>query len=300
MATGFWSTRLTTDKQIYLILSRCPQYLYELSGLPSFGPSVLRSVELKDLRRTADAIEFPENPGAPLTVVEVQFQKEKKGRNVYRRLFTSMALIQEEHPDRGVRGMIFFATKTLDPQTEPWKDWATVCYLDELLAGLEAREPDHPLVAVFKPLFVTSIEELVTQANTHYRKLHGSSLVPGLRDVLCEVFESWLLERLPTKTKHEIAMILDLPDVRQTVCGRELLDEGRTEGKAEGKAELLTFLAETRLGPLPEELKQRIQQLPADAFQSLALKVLELTQVEELRLWLASQPSLAANPTSGS
>jgi hypothetical protein len=48
---------------------------------------------------------------------------------------------------------------------------------------------------------------------------------------------------------------------------------------------------------LPEELKQRIQQLPADAFQSLALKVLELTQVEELRLWLASQP-LAPNPTS--
>jgi hypothetical protein len=298
---------LTTDKEIYLILSRCPQYLYELSGLPSSGPSVLKSVELKDLRRTADGIEFPEEPSAPLTVVEVQFQKEQKGRNVYRRLFTSMALIQEQHPDRGVRGIIFFATKNLDPQSGPWKDWATVCYLDDLLAALEAREPDHPLVAVFKPLFIASVEELVTQAKTHYRKLHDRPLPPGLRDVLCEVFERWMLERLPTKTKHEISMILDLPDVRQTVCGRELLDEGRTEGIAEGKAkgiaegkaELLALQAETRLGPLPDELKARIRQLPGDAFQALALKVLEWTQVEELQLWLASQP-LAPHSTSGS
>jgi predicted transposase YdaD len=163
------------------------------------------------------------------------------------------------------------------------------------LAALEAREPDHPLVAVFKPLFIASVEELVTQAKTHYRKLHDRPLPPGLRDVLCEVFERWMLERLPTKTKHEISMILDLPDVRQTVCGRELLDEGRTEGKAE----LLALQAETRLGPLPDELKARIRQLPGDAFQALALKVLEWTQVEELQLWLASQP-LAPHSTSGS
>jgi hypothetical protein len=39
---------------------------------------------------------------------------------------------------------------------------------------LEALEPDHPLVAVFKSLFISSVEELVTQAETHDRKLYDS------------------------------------------------------------------------------------------------------------------------------
>ncbi len=50
------------------------------------------------------------------------------------------------------------------------------------------------------------------------------------------------------RTQGELARARETPGK----IGRELLDEGRTEGIATGKADLLTFMAETRLGPLPD------------------------------------------------
>ena len=284
---------MRTDKEIYLILTRCPEYISTLSGLPSHGKSQVKSVNIKAIDRTADGVEFPDDPKAPARVIEVQFQRRVKKGNVYRRLITSMALIQEENQDRGIGGVIFFADQSCDPKTAPWhgNDLIHVVYLRDELEKLKKKSPDHPLISVFAPVFEENTETLVSSARQHYAQIQNNqSLTRTQRRVLSEVFEHWFLERLPTYTRKEIAMILDLPDIRQTVCGKELLDEGREEGREEGAADILL----TQLSScfkVPGTVEKQLRKLKKPQLEKLALAISEIEKLKDLRAWLASQAS---------
>ncbi len=277
---------MATDKQIYLILQRCPKFLHILGGYRSPGQSVFKSLEFKDLSRRADGIEFPLDPDQPLTVIEAQFGLVTKKGNVYRQIIAKMVMAQEEYPERDMRGVILFANRACDPDTQPWKKLVRVRYLDETLAKLEAKNPKNPLVCVFKPVMEQNDEKLVCQAPQHYRAIQRSKkLTATQRDTLTEVFENWLLQRFKDKTKQELAMILDLPDVRQTRCGRELLDEGREEGMAE----MVIAVARKRLGKISKSVEERIRNLDAKLMEPLLIAVLEMKSVKELRDWLEAK-----------
>ena len=73
---------MNTDKEIYLILTRCPEFISELSGLPSYGKSEVKSVNLKAINRTADGVEFPADPESPIRVFEAM-------QGIYRRSFSA-------------------------------------------------------------------------------------------------------------------------------------------------------------------------------------------------------------------
>lgn len=75
--------------------------------------------------------------------------------DVYQRTVIEMAMVQVEHPGPKIDGFIIFATRNLDPRTEPWTKVVACYYLDELLEKLAAHAPEHPLVAVFRPLMQT-------------------------------------------------------------------------------------------------------------------------------------------------
>ena len=276
---------VNTDKEIYLILTRCPEFIAELSGLPAHHKSEVKSVNLKAINRTADGVEFPNDKKAPIRVFEVQFQHRKKKGNVYRRLLASMILIQEEHRDRDVEGVIFFADKSSDPKTSPWhgNDLVLTVYLDNELKKLKKQDPDHPLVAIFSPVFETDTETVVAEARENYNRITtNSNLNQTQRRVLSEVFEHWLLERLPNHTRKQIAMILDLPDVRHTVCGKELLEEGREEGAAD----VLLTLLRSRF-KVPNTVETRIRNLKKSQLDELALALFDLEKLGDLKNWLS-------------
>ena len=91
----------------------------------------------------------------PLTIVEFQLGRDE---TVYQRLVTEMAVLQGMQPGRKVQGLIFFGYNELDPRTEPWTAVVRSFVLPKLLEALEQEQPGHPLVAVFKPLFIESDE----------------------------------------------------------------------------------------------------------------------------------------------
>ena len=284
---------MNTDKEIYLILTRCPEFISTLSGLPSHGKSQVKSVNIKAIDRTADSVEFPVDPKAPIRAIEVQFQRRARKGNVYRRLITSMALIQEENPDRGIEGIVFFANTSCDPKTAPWHGSGLIheVYLEDELKKLKKKSPGHPLIAVFAPVFEEDTEALVNSAKQHYDRIQKSkSLSHTQRRVLSEVFEHWFLERLPTYSRKEIAMILDLPDIRQTVCGKELLDEGREEGIEKGAADILLTLLGSRF-KVPGTVEKQIRALKKPQLEELALALTEIDKLKDLRAWLADVDS---------
>ncbi|MCF6313824.1 MAG: DUF4351 domain-containing protein [Verrucomicrobiales bacterium] len=162
--------------------------------------------------------------------------------------------------------------------------------MDELLEVLETEDPGHPLVAVFNPVFEADKSELEKDAAKYYRQIEASPLEPIQRDALLAVFTNWLIERFGKITIKDLNMILELPDIKDTVCGRELLNEGRQEGKEDALSQAAICFAEGRFGAVPHELGAVIESLSVKDLDSLIRALAaSLKTLDDLRLWLKSK-----------
>ena len=280
---------MQTDKELFRIFRACPEMIFLLAHLPAPRGCKLTSTSVKALERTMDGLVTPEDPAEPLTITEIQFQR---SLDIYPRIIVEMAVVQQQHAMRLVQGIICFAEAHLDPATEPWKSSGLVrcVYIKEELQQIERHTPTHPLVAVLKPIFEPSEDTLEKEADVHYRHLQRSELSPERREALCEVFVSLLTQRLRRRTSQYIAMILELPDIRDTVCGQELIAEGEVKGRAEGEVrqlrEKLRLFAIRKFGPIPSDATSQIQKLNLAQGDELFDRLFEMTEFGDLERWL--------------
>ena len=293
---------MQTDKELFHIFGACPEAIFQWAHLPVPKDCKLSSICVKGLQLTMDGFIAPEDPAEPLTIAEFQFQRVPA---IYPRIAAEMAMIQMQHDMRMVQGIICFGEASLDPATEPWKSSGLIriVYIKEELQEMERQTPDHPLVAVFKPIFEPSQDSLEKEAARHYRQLKQSALSPERRKALCEAFESLLTQRLSHRTAQQIAMILELPDIRDTVCGKELIAEGRMEGMAEGLAEgkaegeleklrnHLCLFGAKKFGPLSSDVTASIQKLNLAQGDELFDRLFEMNDVGDLERWLSERGS---------
>jgi hypothetical protein len=255
---------MRTDKELFQVFAACPEWLFLLTGLPSPGPSTLRSVTVKELECRMDGLDVPDDPTQPLTVIEFQLQADAE---IYLRIVTEMKEAQKQFPGRAVQGIIFFKSWAMDPRTEPWTRVVHRYVLREVLESLEAAQPDHPLVAAFQPLLAGDDQELAVQAVGYYRTIKRAKLAHRARNALLEVFVSWLEQRFKSLGKKEIeAMLLEeLPNLEDTQSGKELIQIGEKRGFAEAIQQLLRL----KHGPLPKRLCGRIETLAMGEMRKL-------------------------------
>ena len=169
-----------------------------------------------------------------------------------------------------IRGLVFFLESRFDPDSDPWREFVQVIYLDEALEQLSRDQPEHPMVAVFAPLFASSEEVLETEAAECYNRIDSPELDRASVAGLQEVFVSWLMQRLPYKGAKEIEEMLlgKLPDIRNTRSGQDLIAIGIEQGKLVGQVQLLESLCnsiptmEAQLRSMSiEQLKSRLNEL---------------------------------------
>jgi hypothetical protein len=249
---------MKTDKQLCLIFEANPQWLFELTGLPSPGPCQFQSVSLKAIEQTADGVLIPDAIDEVITVLEIQFQRDE---TIYLRIIQEMVLIQQKIRGRTVQGVILFADHALDPRTEPWCHVVSTHSLVETFERLAAQQPLHPLVAVFQPLIEEDAEKLEQRAARCYNQIVSSELGEPQKSVLLEVFVNWLEQRFVNKGKAEIETMLvgQLPDLRETQSGRDLIAIGIQEGIEKGKRQSLVQLLESRFGKLDSPWIEKIE-----------------------------------------
>lgn len=152
---------MRTDKQVYKLLAANPGWFFELTQITDPGRCVFRSVELKDIALTADGVIEPDAAEQPLFVLEFQAQPDE---SIYTRLVQEMVLLQRKRPGRKAEGVILFLDLSLDPETEPWCRVVRVYSVLDQLQQLQRHHPEHPLVAVFRPLVESSNENLAADA----------------------------------------------------------------------------------------------------------------------------------------
>ena len=182
---------------------------------------------------------------------------------------------------RKVQGVILFVDHSLDPRTEPWCHFVSVHSLADTLGRLAAEHPAHPLVAVFQPL----MQELEQEAGARYNPIATSGLDEPLKSVLLEVFINWLEQRFVEKGKAEIEMMLvgQLPDLRETQSGKDLIAIGVQEGIEKGKRQSLVQVLESRFGPIDSALIEQVETIKGaellDKFFRRALNINSLDQL---------------------
>lgn len=275
---------MRTDKQIYKILAANPGWFFELTQITDPGRCVFRSVELKDIALTADGVIEPDAAEQPVFIVEFQAQNDEF---IYTRLVQEMVLLQRLQPERNVEGVILFLDLSLDPRTEPWCRVVRVFSVLEQLQQLQQHRPEHPLVAVFRPLVESSNENLAANAAECYNQIAFSDLDERLKAVLTEVFVNWLEQRFRDKGKQEIEEMLvgALPDLTETQSGKDLIqigfkkgeETGEVRGEAKGKRESLLLFLEFRFKDVPEAVREAVSLIQSsehlDALMRHALQV---------------------------
>ena len=270
---------METDKQIYLIFQWQPQWVFLLLHETPPAGARFESVTLKSIEKRVDAAWVPSDTTLAIFVAEFQGYDDHL---IYVRIVQAMAMLRSQYPKREVRGLVFFLESRFDPDSDPWREFVQVIYLDEALEQLSREQPDHPMVAVFAPLFASSEEVLETEAAECYTRLDSPELDRASVAGLQEVFVSWLMQRLPFKGAKEIEEMLlgKLPDIRNTRSGQDLIaigieqgikkgrEEGIDQGKLVGQVQLLESLChliptmEAQLRSMSvEQLKSRLNEL---------------------------------------
>ena len=76
--------------------------------------------------------------------------------------------------------------------------------------------------------------------------------------------------------------------IRETTIFSKWLDQSRAEGKIEGKRTLLRKQLEKKFEQLSHELEIALSNLNAEQLDDLATDVLDLKDLDNLRMWLNS------------
>ncbi len=222
---------MQTDKELFRVFQAVPQWLYLIRRQDAPAKVSLESVTFKALEKRCDGILIPDDEQLAVQIVEFQGYHDPL---IYARIGIEMGMLQQLHPNRAVGGVIFFMDRTFDPQSPPWNAIIEAVYLVEVLKELETSEPNHPLVAVFQPLFIDDQEILEQRAAMCYNSIRSSPLPDVTAATLVEVFCSWMFQRFRDRSRQEIEamFIQQLPDLRDTRVGQELIAIGKQEGKA--------------------------------------------------------------------
>ena len=151
---------------------------------------------------------------------------------------------------------------------------------------------------MFDPLLARDEQELKSRAIGDVQQIkYSGQLSQHARQVLLDVFASWLLQRFKHLPRKEIEamMLSELPSLEETMAGKELIQLGESRGEAKGFAEAILLLMTARFQRVPDVLRKQIRALPKATAQALLTKVDDIASLDALKLWL-SRHALTKSP----
>ena len=170
-----------------------------------------------------------------------------------------------------------------------------------LADALKLLASDHPLRVALSPMVETNQTKLAASAATSYNHLRGcKTLSPTQRETLADVFYSLILDRFKTYNRQQIHTMLDLPDIRKTVAGREVYEEGQNDGQNDGQTigqtNILLRQARRKFGALPSAIEARISTLSDARAGELAECILDFDKLAQLQAWLGRAEPVVKEP----
>ncbi len=279
---------MRTDAHLNVLFSNYPNEFFELFGLPSPGACLMKSVTVKEISRTLDGLMEPADAEQPMTLLEFQMQLDP---HILRREAIELACLEIALHPRKIHAYAVFGTESLNPQTPPWDQVVTALYLDTAVEKLATQQPNHWLVALFRPILEQNDEVVEKMARTDYATLQQVAPSHSGTTKLPSIFLDWISQRFKFYTSTQISkMIAQLTPIEQTALGKELIGKGMEKGMAKGMEvgmeRVVIKQVTKKFGPVSADVKAKIEALPMNHLEAFAEDLLGLNSIVEVEAWL--------------
>jgi len=265
---------MRTDTIFYTIFQKYPPIFFELLHRPIQEASAYKftSIEVKQLAFRIDGVFMPtdEEPNRPFYLTEVQFQPDEE---LYYRIFAELFIyLRQYKPGNPWQVVIIYPTRRIEPKDQLQFqellncDRVTRIYLDELEPEEESTLGIGVVKLIIEPetVAVETAKRLIAQAGTELTN-------PNHKRDLIELIETIIIYKLTTKSREEIAAMLELGSWKDNRFYQESvaegIEEGLRRGKIEGKMEVVQPLI--RQGLSLEAIAESLQ-LPLDLVREAA------------------------------
>ena len=132
-------------------------------------------------------------------------------------------------------------------------------------------------VGVIK-LVVESEQQAVPQAKALIEQTRNQLSDSQLQQQLIDLVERIVVYKFPQKSREEIEAMFELSDLKQTRVYQEAL--------AEEAEKLVLKQLNRRIGEIPQNLTERIRELPLNEIESLGEDLLDFQSLSDLVSWL--------------
>lgn len=229
---------MKTDTIFYSLFQEFPSFFFELIDRPPEEAAAYEftSREIKQLAFRMDGLFLPttEAPEKPFYLAEVQFQPD---RDLYYRIFGELFLyLRQYKPINPWRVVVIYPSRSLEPEdTLQFQELLTShrvqrIYLDEL-----PEEGDRSLGVKVVKLVIEPEETAAEQARQSIALARQQLSDPIVLRDLINLIETIIVYKLPQKSREEIAIMLNLSELRNTRFYQEVKQEGLEEGIEQGE-----------------------------------------------------------------
>jgi predicted transposase/invertase (TIGR01784 family) len=282
------------DSIFYKLFQQCPTLLFELLTNPPENADEYRfdSVAVKEPKFEIDGVFLPpesENPGV-VYFCEVQFQKDEM---LYERVFAESYLYFYRNRSRFSNlqlAIIYPSRSTEQSDILPYlsqlnSSQVNRIYLDEL--------GDIRQLPVWVALMVlTTIKDEQSAQEARYLLARNQQEVTQAENrAIIELVTTIMVYKFTNKTQREVEEMLGIT-LQETRVYQEIKQEGIQEGREQGRvteARLILRLLNRRVGELPQDIRQQIENLPLEQLENLGEALLDFTSMADLQAWLSQE-----------
>ena len=280
------------DSIFYKLFQQSPNLLFELLTNPPDNASEYRfdSVAVKEPKFEIDGVFLPpenESPGA-VYFCEVQFQKDEK---LYERVFAESSLYFYRNRDRfnDWQVVIIYPSRNIE-QSDIYPHRGQLSspqvrrvYLDEL-----GNIRELPLWVAL--MVLTTVNEQQAPEEARYLISRSSLEQPeNTSRAIIDLITTIITYKFEQLSRSEVEQMLGIT-LKETRVYQEIKQEGREEGREEGRTveaqSLILRLLTRRVGELPQEIRQRVENLSLEELENLGEALLDFNSMTDLQAWL--------------
>ncbi len=255
---------MRTDHALAQLFEHDPDLIKLMLDLPEDCHYQMRSETIKEVERRLDAVFTPDDAQAPVIVGEFHGYDDK---TIYFRLLGNIGMVGARQPERLIYGLLIFILPSHDPRTEPWHGlgrsgvtWFRVIYLEELVALLRERDPDHPVATLFTLILETNTQKIERAAARDYARIMKADLPKPQREVYAKLYLYWLAQRLGNLSREEVRKMTEITmtPFKETRLYKDIAGEVRDEVREEDLVRQINMLERLReQGALTQDIHQK-------------------------------------------
>ncbi|NJN75354.1 MAG: Rpn family recombination-promoting nuclease/putative transposase [Synechococcaceae cyanobacterium RL_1_2] len=226
---------MKTDSIFYRIFQTYPQVFFELVGEDPQRANGYRfdSIEVKQTAFRMDGVFIPEQSGAPIYFIEIQFQK---NNNIYGRLFAEIFLYLSHNLQQSWRAIVLFASRAIEPDAEYRQPYVSLLATPEVqILYLDELKSEDSLGLNTLKLIIEPETEAKMQAQQLAKQVRATSLNSLQKEAMIELIQTIMVYKIPSLTFREVSQMLGIAEsFRDTRAYQEAFEDGINEGLQEG------------------------------------------------------------------